>query len=236
MNDGGGIVELGRVGHRQERPRARAQPERLVVGRPVHHVAVAGLLQQVGGDVALRGGGAHPTLRRPALAADDLLRHVVDQPPFVELPEIALALGVGAAVTDDLVAALADAVADLRVVLVEQRIDVVCRRQLELLEQVEQAPDADSVAVVAPGIIALLLRLALLGRIPAGALAIGVDLDIGGDAERQPLAAGPGIVLALADDRIVVAIVLGQRQHRMSSVWESFRRGLSPAPRTRASR
>jgi hypothetical protein len=95
-------------------------------------------------------------------------------------------------VTDDLVAALADAVADLRVVLVEQRIDIVRRRQLELLEQIEQPPDADPVAVVAPGIIALLLRLALLCRIPTGALAIGVNLDIGGDAERQPLAAGPG--------------------------------------------
>src|SRR5262245_6373093 len=117
---------------------------------------------------------------------------------------------------DDLVAARADAVADLWMVLVEQRVDVVGSGQLELLEQVEQAPDADAVAVVAPGVVALLLRLALLRGIPAGALAIGVDLDVGGHAERQALAAGPGIVLALADDRIVVAVVLGERQHQRS--------------------
>src|SRR5262245_42883438 len=97
-------------------------------------------------------------------------------------------------------------------VLVEQRVDVVGRGQLELLEQVEQAPDADAVAVVAPGVIALLLRLALLRGVPAGALAIGVDLDVGGHAERQALAAGPGIVLALADAGVALAFVLGERQ------------------------
>src|SRR5262249_54182492 len=92
--------------------------------------------------------------------------------------------------------------------------DVVRGRQLELFEHVEQPPDADTVAVVAPRVIPLLLRLALLGRIPAGALAVGIDLDVGRGAEGEPLATPPGIVLALADRDIVVTIVLGQRQHR----------------------
>src|SRR5215510_14788752 len=91
-------------------------------------------------------------------------------------------------------------------------------RQIQLLEQIEHAPDADPVAVVTPGVIALLLRLALLCRIPARALAIGIDLDIGRDAKGQPLAVGPGIVLALTDDRIFIAIMFGNGQHQVSSV------------------
>jgi len=118
------------------------------------------------------------------------LRHVIDQPLLVELPEVALALGIGAAVPNHFIAARADLVGDLRIIFVQQRIDVVRRRQLELLEQIEQPPDADAVAVVAPGVVALLLRLAFLGRIPAGAFAIGVDLDVGGGA-RMPAACRP---------------------------------------------
>src|SRR6202042_204151 len=122
---------------------------------------------------------------------DEFLRHVVDEAPLVELPEVALALGIGTPMPDHLVAALADAVADLGMIFVEQRIDVVRRRNLEVFEEVEQAPDADTVAVVPPGVVALLLRLALLGGVPAGAFAVGVDLDVGRHADGKPLAAGP---------------------------------------------
>src|SRR5258708_24799636 len=239
MDDRGRIVELGRIGHREDRTGARLEPERLVVGRPIHHVAVAGLLQQVGRGVAFRRRRSHPSLRRSALAARDLLGHVVDQAALVELPQVALALRVGAAMAHHLVAALADALADLRVIFVEQRVDVVRGGQLQLVEQVEHPPDADPVAIVAPGVIALLLRLALLGRIPAGALAIGVDLDVGRRAKGEPLALRPGIVLALADDRIVIAVVLGKRQHRFSpSVTRDIagRRAIAPILIHRCSR
>src|SRR5262245_584339 len=90
-------------------------------------------------------------------------------------------------------------------------------RQIQLLKEVEHAPDADAVPVIAPGVIALLLRFAFFCRIPAGTFAIGIDLDVRRDAKGQPLSVGPGIVLALVDDRIVIAIVLGNRQHQMVS-------------------
>jgi hypothetical protein len=168
VDDRGGIVELGGVGDREQRAGAGLEPERLVIGGPIHHVLVAGLFQEVGRDVALRGRRAHPALGRTAFAPDEFLRHVVDEAALVELPEVALALGIGASVSDNLVATLADAVADLGLIFVEQRIDVVRGWNLEVFEEVEQAPDADTVAVVAPSAIALLLRLALLGRIARG--------------------------------------------------------------------
>ena len=57
------IVVLGRVGHRQDRPGARPHPDRLVVDRPVHHIAVARFLQEVRGEPALGQAGAEPALR-----------------------------------------------------------------------------------------------------------------------------------------------------------------------------
>src|SRR5262249_25247687 len=67
-----------------------------------------------------------------------------------------------------------------------------------------------------PRVVALLLWLTFLCRVPPGAFAIGVDLDVGGGAEGEPLAARPRIILALVDRRIVVAIVLRQREHAKS--------------------
>ena len=60
-----------------------------------------------------------------AFAAGDLLGHVVDQAALVEFPQVALPLGVGPAVPDDLVAARSDALADLRMIFVQERVDVV---------------------------------------------------------------------------------------------------------------
>ncbi len=42
------IADRPRIGHRQDAAGARRQPDRLVVGAPVEHIAIAGLLQQVG--------------------------------------------------------------------------------------------------------------------------------------------------------------------------------------------
>src|SRR5258707_4679711 len=69
----------------------------------------------------------------------------------------------------DLVAALADRRHDLRRVVVDQAVGVVRRRQAQLVEQLEQAPDADAAAVVAPGIVAVRLRLARVRRVLAHA-------------------------------------------------------------------
>src|SRR5262249_34077293 len=147
-------------------------------------------------------GRAHPALRRLSFASGYLLRDVIDQPLLVELPQVVLPFGIGAAVADHLVAARSDLVGDLRMILVEERVDVVRGGKFQLLEQLEQPPDADAVAVVAPRVIPLLLRLAFLRGVPAGAFAIGVDLYVGRGAEGKPLAVRPRIVLALVDRRI----------------------------------
>ncbi len=110
-----------------------------------------------------------------------------------------------------LVAALADRRHHLRRVFVEQAVGVVRGRQLELVEQLEQPPYADAVAVVAPGIVAVGLRLALLRRIVTEPGAEGEPLDVGGQHEREALAARPAVVLALRQRDEVVAVVLRQQ-------------------------
>jgi hypothetical protein len=81
----------------------------------------------------------------------------------------------------------------------------VCEGHVELFGQIEQPPDADAVAVVAPGIVALRLRLAVLGVVVASAFAESKDLDVGRDAECEPLAPRPAVVLALGEWDIFVA-------------------------------
>ena len=157
------IVDLDRVGHREDRPRARSHPDRLVVTRPIHEVGVAGLLQEVGCHRGLVGAGTHPAQGALLLVADKDLRDLADDAFFVGFPKAAQVFGIGAAVGDDLVAPRADSREDLRRVIIEQAVGVVRERQLQLFGEVEQAPDADAVSVVAPGVVPLRLGFACLG-------------------------------------------------------------------------
>jgi hypothetical protein len=112
----------------------------------------------------------------------------------------------------DLVAALAEGVGDLRRVLVDQAVGVVRRRQPELVEELEQAPDADAVAVVAPGIVAVGLRLSGLRRVVAEPGAEGKPLDVGRQAEREALALRPRVVFSFYEGNKLVARVLRQQR------------------------
>jgi len=117
----------------------------------------------------------------------------------------------------DLVAPLADRRHHLRGVLVDQAVRVVRRRQLQLVEQLEQAPDADAVAVIAPGIVAMRLRLAALRRIVTEAGAEREPLDVRRQDEgKAPCfsirTAGPAIVAPLRQRDEVVAAVLGKER------------------------
>src|SRR5258706_85905 len=201
----GRVVDFHRVGYREDRPRARSHPYRLVVARPVHQVRVAGFLEQVGRHGCFVRTRAHPARRAFFLVAREGLRHFADQALLVRFPKAAQVLGVGAAVRHDLVAAGADSREDLRRVVVEQAVGVVRERQLQFVGKVEEAPDPHAVAVVAPGIVALRLRLAALRVVVSEACAEGEALDVGGEAEREALAARPGIVFPLRDRRVVVA-------------------------------
>jgi hypothetical protein len=113
-------------------------------------------------------------------------------------------------VRHDLVAAPADRRHDLRRVLVHQAVGVVRGGKLQLVEELEQPPDADAIAVVAPGIVAVRLRLVVLGIVVPAPFAIRVHGKIGRQAECEALASRPIVIPALRDRRIVVSAVAGQ--------------------------
>ena len=73
----------------------------------------------------------------------------------------------------------------------DHRIQVVGDGQAELVEEVEVVPDADAVAVVAPRVVALVLRRGAAGRVGAEAGAEGEILDIVAEVDGEPLAARP---------------------------------------------
>ena len=106
-----------------------------------------------------------------------------------------------------LVAALHHALADLGMVVEDHRVQVVGERAGELVEEVEHAPDADAVAVVAPRVVALRLWRRAAGRVRAEARAEGKVLDVVAEVDGEPLAAGPRVVLAAVDRHVVVAVV-----------------------------
>src|SRR5262249_5781069 len=140
-------------------------------------------------------------------------RHALDQRPLPVLIEMALLVRVRDAVAEDLVATLAQALGNVRRHLVDGGVHLGLGRQAELVEQLEQPPNADAVAVVAPAVDALPLR--RVGWRDGGALA-GTEAE-GFDVERhvdgQRAAAGPGVVGSLRDVRVLVASV--RRQHRV---------------------
>ena len=102
------------------------------------------------------------------------------------------------------------AVDDLRRVVEHRGVDQVRRRQVELVEQFEAAPHADPVAVVAPGEGARIGRRVGDGQQMPLARAEGEMLDVEAEIDREPLAARPGIILALGDRRIGIAVVVRQ--------------------------
>jgi hypothetical protein len=95
-------------------------------------------------------------------------------------------------------------------VLVDEAVRVVRRRQLELVEELEQPPDADAVAIVAPGIVAVRLRLPGLRRVVAEAGAEREPLDVRREDESEApfLSIGPA-------RPVVVPGVLRQERFQM---------------------
>ena len=132
---------------------------------------------------------------------------------LVVLPQRLQVLGIGAAVPDHVVAALFDLLDDVRVVVADRAVEKNGGRKLQLVEDLEQAPVADPVAVVAPGPVARGLRAAAVVRVHAEAGAEREMLDVEGDVEREPLAPGPGVVPPLGDRQELVASVTWQLQH-----------------------
>ncbi len=90
-------------------------------------------------------------------------------------------------------------------------------RQAELVEQIEVMPDADPVAVIAPGIILLALRPVRPARIDAEPGAIREKLDVAAEEDGKPLALRPIVDRPLGDRHVVVAAVPGELHHEVTA-------------------
>ena len=101
---------------------------------------------------------------------------------------------------------------DVRIVVADAAVEQDGCRQLELVQDLEQAPVADPVTVVAPGEIARRL-LAAADRVHAEPGAEREMLDVERDVEGEPLASGPSVVRPLDDRRIGIAGMARKCQH-----------------------
>src|SRR5262245_7400902 len=206
-----GVVYLDRIRHRENGPRARLHPDRLVVHGPVHDVAIAGLLEQVERDTAVGEPWAHPPSGPRALVLFDGRGDTRDQCALAVLGQVPLLLGVGDAVPEDLVTATPESRGDVGTLIVDGDVHLRLGREPERVEQIEHAPDADAVAVVPPAEDAVALRLVWWrdGRSLAHAEAEGLDVD--GDIDSQPAAARPRVVGPRNDTGVAIAAM--SRQH-----------------------
>src|SRR5262249_17258830 len=119
-------------------------------------------------------------------------------------------------VAEHIVAALPDLCDDVRILVAHHAVEQDRGRQFELIEDFEQAPVADAVAVVAPGEVARGLRTGAIARIHSDAGAEGEMLDVERDVEREPFSLGPAVVGALHDRHEAVAGMARKLQHSSS--------------------
>src|SRR6185295_5944683 len=113
---------------------------------------------------------------------------------FRRLAHLALALGVGVAVADQLVAALDERVDDLWAVVVERRVHERADADAELGEEVQAAPHPYAVAVVAPRVVEHVGLGVLRPDARAEACAKSEVLEVDADVHREAPALRPGIV------------------------------------------
>jgi hypothetical protein len=76
---------------------------------------------------------------------------LLQESPLVSFPHVAMTLRVGAAMSDEFIAARLQCVDDTGRIVENRRVDQVSRREVQFIEQFEAAPNANPVAVIAPG-------------------------------------------------------------------------------------
>ena len=176
--------------------------------RPVHDVAIARRLQQIGRRLALGNPRTQPAAG-PDAQRRQPRRHIVDHRPLVIDRQFALRLGIAAAMRGDLVAPVAARLGQAGAAIEHLGIEERGGLQLQPVEQVEQAPRADPIAIIAPGIVhdvRLGLRRGQLGPEPAVKVEhLVVDAEIDG----EPAPARPVIDGAIDDGAIAVSVVIG---------------------------
>src|SRR5262249_10636502 len=147
---------------------------------------------------------------RRALVALDGGGDAADQLALQLLAQVPLLLGVGDAVAEDLVAARAQPGRDVRALVVHRGVHLRLDGEAELVEQLEQPPHADAVAVVAPAVHAVARR--LVGRRDGRALADAEAerLDVHRHVDGEAAAARPRVVGPRDDAGVAVAVVSGK--------------------------
>ncbi len=144
----GDVVALLGVGHVDDRRGAGLQPDRLVVQHPVGDIVVAFLFQQVRRLPGFGETGAEPAARTLAGRGRNHLGGLADVLALVlDLLHVAL----GEAVTHELPIARLRGLDDLRIGRERRAVDGEHAGNLELVEYLEHAPEADAVAVFVPG-------------------------------------------------------------------------------------
>jgi hypothetical protein len=139
--------------------------------------------------------------------AFDGFRHCLDELGFRLFVEMSLFLGVSDAVSDDFIAARAYLLRDIRAVPVGGSIHLSLDGDIELVEEFEQSPDADTVALVPPGECAV--GIGLFWRRDPGPLAFIVAelFDLDRDIDGKPFTAWPTVVRPLGNVRVGVPIM-----------------------------
>src|ERR1700687_82613 len=139
-HQGWAVIELDRIRDGEERPGACPHPEWLVVCSPVHHIAEAFLLQEVERRRALRNIWPEPAFGRLAGMSLDGVAALDDEPTLVLFPPPILALGIGAPVANEFVAAGQKRRRDLRARIQRRRVHIMRTGQVEFVQQIEQVP------------------------------------------------------------------------------------------------
>ena len=173
--------------------------------------------QEIGRNVRLERTRTHPAGRSDTDMFFDDLGALMDRARFVMLPHWPQQLGIGAAMTENVIAARFDLFDELRVMVANTAVQENRRRQFQIVQDFEQAPISDPVAVIAPGEVACGLLAAAIGRIHPDPGAEREMFDVQRHIERQPLPVRPGVVWPVDDRRIGIARMTWKLQHHLFS-------------------
>src|ERR1700733_13185223 len=144
----GDVVALLRVGNIDDRRRGGLEPDRLVVEHPVGDIVIAFLLQEVRRLPSLGETGAEPAART---FAGRLLNHIGGLADILALVLDLLHIALGKAVAHEFPVAFLCRIDDRGIRRERRTIDGERGRNLEVVEDLEQAPEADAVAIFVPG-------------------------------------------------------------------------------------
>src|ERR1700680_4387589 len=119
-----------------------------------------------------------------------------------------MTLRVGAAMPNEFIAARFQGVDDAGRIVENRRVDQVSRREVQFIEQFEAAPNANPIAVIAPGEGTWVWRRPCYGQEMTFARAEREVFDVEAEIDRQPLSFWPGVVRPVNDRRISIAIMI----------------------------